>query len=41
LIGALLMGWSSILVANLMLAAMVVSEIVKALAQIIAFRRGA
>lgn len=41
LIGALLMGWNSILVANLLLASMVISELVKALAQIIAYRRGA
>lgn len=41
LIGALLMGWSGILVANLLLAAMVISEIVKALAQIAHFRAGA
>lgn len=40
LIGALLMGWSGILVANLLLAAMVISEIVKALAQITHFRAG-
>src|SRR5262245_4423024 len=30
LIGALLMGWNGVLVANLLLAAMVVSEVVKA-----------
>lgn len=41
LIGALLMGWSGILVANLLLASMVISELVKAVAQIIAYRRGA
>lgn len=41
LIGALLMEWNGILVANLLLAAMVISEIVKALAQIVAYRRGA
>lgn len=41
LIGALLMGWSGLLVANLLLAAMVISELVKALALIIAYRRGA
>jgi len=41
LIGALLMGWNGYLVANLLLAAMVVSELVKAIAQIIAHRRGA
>jgi len=40
LIGALLMGWNGHLVANLLLAAMVISELVKALAQIIAHRRG-
>ncbi len=40
LIGALLMGWSGILVANLLLAAMVIAEIVKALAQIAHFRAG-
>ena len=41
LIGALLVGWNGILVANLLLASMVVAELVKALAQIIAYRRGA
>ncbi|HRP12281.1 MAG TPA: hypothetical protein PLK37_14720 [Terricaulis sp.] len=40
LIGALLLGWNGYLVANLLLAAMVISELVKALAQIIAHRRG-
>jgi len=40
LIGALLMGWNGILVANLLLAAMVIAEIVKALAQIAYFRAG-
>ncbi|HRK64139.1 MAG TPA: hypothetical protein PLN53_07060 [Terricaulis sp.] len=41
LIGALLMGWNGFLVANLLLAAMVISELVKALALIIAYRWGA
>lgn len=41
LIGALLVGWSGVLVANLLLAAMVIAELVKASAQIIAYRRGA
>lgn len=41
LIGALLMGWNGILVANLLLASMVMSELVKAIAQIVAYRRGA
>ncbi len=40
MIGALLMGWNGILVANLLLATMVISEIVKALAQIVHFRAG-
>lgn len=40
LIGALLMGWNGVLVANLLLAAMVIAELVKAAAQIIAYRRG-
>ncbi len=38
LIGALLMGWNGILVANLLLASMVVSELVKAGWQIASFR---
>lgn len=41
LIGALLVGWNAYLVANLLLASMVVAELVKALAQIVSFRRGA
>jgi hypothetical protein len=41
LIGALLMGWNAYLVANLLLASMVISELVKAVAQIAYFRRGA
>lgn len=41
LIGALLMGWNAFLVANLLLASMVVAELVKAVAQIVYFRRGA
>jgi len=41
LIGALLIGWNGILVANLLLASMVISELVKALAQIAYFRAGA
>lgn len=41
LIGALLLGWNGFLVANLLLASMVMAELAKALAQIIAFRRGA
>lgn len=40
LIGALLIGWNSFLVANLLLAAMVISELVKAIAQIVYFRAG-
>lgn len=40
LIGALLIGWSAVLVANLLLAALVMSELVKALAQIAYFRTG-
>jgi predicted RND superfamily exporter protein len=40
LIGALLIGWNSFLVANLLLAAMVISELVKAIAQIAYFRTG-
>lgn len=40
LIGALLMNWNGILVANLLLAAMVISELVKAAAQILYFRAG-
>jgi dolichyl-phosphate-mannose--protein O-mannosyl transferase len=38
LIGALLMGWNAFLVANLLLASMVIAELVKALAQIAFFR---
>lgn len=38
LIGALLMGWNAFLVANLLLASMVVAELVKAIAQIAYFR---
>ncbi|MGQ0532506.1 MAG: hypothetical protein ACT4OF_07425 [Caulobacteraceae bacterium] len=41
LIGALLVGWNGYLVANLLLGAMVISEVVKAVAQIASFRRGA
>lgn len=41
LMGALLMGWNGILVANLLLAAMVIAELVKAAAQIVAYRWGA
>jgi hypothetical protein len=41
LIGALFMNWDGFLVANLLLAALVVSEVVKAIAQIVFFRRGA
>jgi len=41
LIGALLAGWNGILVANLLLASLVISELVKALAQIAYFRAGA
>lgn len=40
LIGALLMGWNGVLVANLLLAAMVISEVIKASAQIFYFRVG-
>lgn len=40
LIGALLMGWNAFLVANLLLASMVIAELVKALAQIALFRAG-
>jgi predicted RND superfamily exporter protein len=41
LIGALLLGWNGFLVANLLLASMVIAELVKAAAQIFAYRRGA
>lgn len=41
LIGALLIGWNAFLVANLLLASLVIAELVKALAQIAYFRRGA
>ena len=41
LIGALLVNWDGFLVANLLLAAMVISEVTKAVAQIIYFRAGA
>jgi hypothetical protein len=41
LIGALLIGWNAYLVANLLLASLVISELVKALAQIAYFRAGA
>lgn len=41
LIGALLIGWNAFLVANLLLASLVIAELVKALAQIVYFRRGA
>lgn len=41
LIGALLAGWNAMLVANLLLAGLVISELVKAAAQITYFRRGA
>lgn len=41
LIGALLVGWNAMLVANLLLAGLVISELVKAAAQIAYFRRGA
>ncbi len=40
LIGALLLGWNAHLVANLLLASMVVSELVKATTQIVYYRRG-
>ena len=40
LIGALLVGWNAFLVANLLLASMVIAELVKALAQIAYFRAG-
>lgn len=41
LIGALLIGWNGFLVANLLLASLVISELVKALAQIAYFRASA
>jgi hypothetical protein len=41
LIGALLLGWNGFLVANLLLASLVIAELVKAAAQIFAYRRGA
>jgi hypothetical protein len=41
LIGTLLLGWNPFLVANLLLGAMVIAEVVKAIAQIVYFRRGA
>jgi predicted RND superfamily exporter protein len=41
LIGALLLGWNGYLVANLLLATMVIAELVKAGAQIAYFRAGA
>jgi hypothetical protein len=41
LIGALLVGWNGYLVANLLLASMVISELVKALTRIAYFRGGA
>lgn len=41
LIGALLAGWNAFLVANLLLASLVIAELVKAAAQITHFRRGA
>lgn len=41
LIGALLIGWNAYLVANLLLASLVISELVKAFAQIAYFRAGA
>ena len=40
LIGALLMGWNGLLVANLLLGAMVISELTKAAAQIAYYRAG-
>ncbi len=40
LIGGLLLGWNAYLVANLLLASMVISELVKASAQIVYFRGG-
>src|SRR5262249_20911626 len=40
LIGALLIGWNPFLVANLLLGAMVIAELVKAISQIVFFRRG-
>ena len=40
LIGALLMGWNGYLVANLLLASLVIAELTKAIAQIAYFRRG-
>jgi hypothetical protein len=41
LIGALLVGWNGFLVANLLLASLVIAELVKAVAQIAFFRAGA
>lgn len=41
MIGALLIGWNAYLVANLLLAAMVIAELVKAIAKIVCFRLGA
>lgn len=41
LIGALLIGWNGLLVANLLLASMVISELTKAVAQIVSYRTGA
>jgi hypothetical protein len=41
LIGALLVNWDGFLVANLLLAAMVISEVTKAVAQIVYFRADA
>lgn len=40
LIGALLIGWNGFLVANLLLAVLVIAELVKAGAQILYFRAG-
>ncbi len=40
LIGALLLGWNAYIVANLLLASMVIAELVKASAQIVYFRAG-
>jgi len=41
LIGTLLVGWNGVLVANLLLGAMVIAELAKALAQIAYYRAGA
>lgn len=39
--GALIVGWNPYLVANLVMGAMVIAEVVKDIAQIVYFRRGA